>query len=138
MLQLWRSERTGSVELVTSSYAVEEARRNLETFKQQVDLNQLLDHIEIKEPSIESLVLLESISLPEKDRPILIAAIPAGASHLITGDITHFGPLFGKVIEGVMVITPGEYMGEGQKNNHERDQHGNMNNALYLSFTLIG
>jgi len=112
LLRLWRFEKAGTIELVTSSYAVEEARRNLETSKHQDDLDNLLHQVEITEPSIESPILPESIRLPEKDRPILIAAISAGAFHLITGDFTHFGPLFGNVVEGVMVITPAAYIGE--------------------------
>jgi len=38
------------------------------------------------------------IALPEKDRPILLAAIEARATHLITGDKRLFGKYFGKRI----------------------------------------
>jgi hypothetical protein len=48
--------------------------------------------------------------LPIKDRPIVAAAVAAAATHLVTGDKQHFGPLFGQVIEGVMVLPPGEYL----------------------------
>jgi len=50
------------------------------------------------------------ITLPEKDRPILLAALAAGASHLLTGDVTHFGRLYGTCVEGVLVLPPGRYL----------------------------
>ncbi|HUL34808.1 MAG TPA: hypothetical protein VL128_13055 [Candidatus Eisenbacteria bacterium] len=48
--------------------------------------------------------------MPEKDRPILAAAIAARAMHLITGDGRHFGAYFGKRVSGVVVMTPAEYL----------------------------
>jgi hypothetical protein len=50
------------------------------------------------------------ISLPEKDKPILLAAIDARATHLVTGDVRHFGPYFGKTIEEILVVTPARYL----------------------------
>jgi len=50
------------------------------------------------------------VSLPEKDVPILLAAIAAQATHLLTGDIRHFGPYLGKKIEGIAIVLPGEYI----------------------------
>jgi len=46
--------------------------------------------------------------LSDKDRPVLLAAIGVGATHLLTGDFRHFGPYYGKRIEGVVVLPPGE------------------------------
>lgn len=54
--------------------------------------------------------LPRGVRLPEKDAPILLAAIEARANYLLTGDLHHFGPYFGKRIEGVTVILPGEYL----------------------------
>jgi uncharacterized protein len=42
--------------------------------------------------------------------PIVLAALEAGATHLLTGDVRHFGPYFGKKIEGLLVMLPGEYL----------------------------
>lgn len=120
LIQLWRLKKAGSVELVTSLYAVEEARRNLESAKQQEDLDRLLRQVDISEPSIVPPVLPQSIRLPEKDRPILLAAISASATHLITGDIAHFGSLFGKTVEGVKVMAAGVYLGESQRSAREQ------------------
>lgn len=46
--------------------------------------------------------------LPPKDAPILAAAVQARADGLVTGDRTHFGPLYGRRFEGVLVLSPAE------------------------------
>ncbi len=48
--------------------------------------------------------------LPAKDRPVLLAAIVAGADYLLTGDLTRFGACMGTGIHGVTVLLPGEYL----------------------------
>jgi hypothetical protein len=50
------------------------------------------------------------VRLPEKDVPILLAAIQAQATHLITGDVHRFGAYFGKRVAGVLISSPGEYL----------------------------
>lgn len=55
-------------------------------------------------------VLPRGISLPGKEAPILLAAIAANATHLLTGDVRHFGPHFGKKIEGTTIVPPGNYL----------------------------
>ena len=50
------------------------------------------------------------VELPDKDRPVLLAAIGVGATHLLTGDFRHFGPLFGESIEGVLILPSGYYL----------------------------
>jgi len=47
-----------------------------------------------------------NVGLPPKDQPVLGAAIAARADRLVTGDRTHFGPLFGKTFQGVRVVCP--------------------------------
>ena len=54
--------------------------------------------------------LFSALELPQKDWPILLAAISVGATHLLTGDFRHFGPLYGERIEGVLILSPGEYL----------------------------
>ena len=44
--------------------------------------------------------------LPPKDAPVLAAAIASRADRLLTGDLKHFGHLYGKTIEGVLVVSP--------------------------------
>ena len=50
--------------------------------------------------------LPETMVLPDKDRPILAAAIHHRCDILVTGDRTHFGSLYGKAIRGVRVMSP--------------------------------
>ena len=94
--------------LCTSHYASEEARINLIDEVQRQRLAKLLERIEFCDaPERE---LPHSISLPEKDVPIILAAIEARATHLLTGDVRHFGPYFGKNVGGVLISLPGEYL----------------------------
>ena len=44
--------------------------------------------------------------LPEKDRPVLAAAMRMRCDVLVTGDRTHFGAGYGKVFGGVFVHSP--------------------------------
>ena len=44
--------------------------------------------------------------LPEKDRPVLAAAIRLRCAVLVTGDRTHFGSGYGRVFAGVMIHSP--------------------------------
>jgi len=48
--------------------------------------------------------LPDTIRLDPKDHPILLAAIHGNADYLLTGDARHFGHLYGKRIEGVLVV----------------------------------
>lgn len=99
------------IELVASAYAVEEARRNLNDRAREERLETLVRDVRIvpEVPATER-VLPEDVDLPSKDVPILAAAISAGASHLLTGDVSHFGPLLGTRVGGVAIMLPGEYL----------------------------
>ena len=52
------------------------------------------------------LVELPDMTLPDKDVPILSPAIEAGATHLITGDVTHFGRYYERTARGVLIVSP--------------------------------
>ena len=54
--------------------------------------------------------MLSTVVLPDKDQPILIAALDARATHLLTGDLQHFGPYYGHTVEGVLILPPGQYL----------------------------
>ena len=58
---------------------------------------------------VASRELPAGFSLPEKDMPIFLAAIEARATHLITGDIRHFGLYLNKQIAGAPVMSPADY-----------------------------
>ena len=97
--------------MITSVYAIEEAHRNLFYPKQRKDLEDLLASVEVVTTALPTEHLLySSVKLPEKDRPILLAAIGAGATHLLTGDFRHFGPYYGERIQGVLILPPGGYL----------------------------
>lgn len=106
MHSLW--ELSGA-EIVTSVFAAEEARRNLSTVEQRHRLEEFLARTRIVEEADVS-VLPASVLLPEKDKPILAAAIGCGATHLITGDRAHFGVWFGETIGNLTVLPPATYL----------------------------
>jgi uncharacterized protein len=61
-------------------------------------------------PDVLTGKLPEGVSLPEKDRPILLSAIAANATHLITGDRMHFGRYFGRRVAGILIERPADYV----------------------------
>ncbi len=97
-----------NVALCSSRYAIEEARINLRDDEQRARLIRLSGLIHMFEAG--SSPVPHGVSLPEKDAPILLAAMVADATHLLTGDIRHFGPYFGKKIAGIAIMLPGDYL----------------------------
>ena len=106
LLRLWR---LSDVRLIASGYAVAEARANLAIVEQRDRLDALLESVDTVPEAVHR-PLPERVDLPTKDRPIVQAAIAARATHLLTGDVTHFGAFFGRSIEGVLVLPPGDYL----------------------------
>jgi len=80
----------GHWDVVTSSFAVEEARRNLEIkFPGALDaFESLLDVVDIVPAVFDESCPIE---LPGKDVPIFLSALGAGCTHLLTGDKKDFG-----------------------------------------------
>ncbi len=107
LLRLWELD---DVEFVTSGYAAEEARRNLDGSERLQRLEELLDAVRVV-PEATDRQLPRDVELPPKDRPILQAAIAAGATHLLTGDVSDFGELLGCSAAGVRIERPGAYLG---------------------------
>jgi predicted nucleic acid-binding protein len=107
LARLWRLE---GIQLLSSSYAIEEARRNLMVDRPEAmtRLVRLLESVSTVEAP-QDLELPPNIRLDRKDQPILMAAIRGKAEYLLTGDIRHFAHLYGKRIEGVMVLRPAQY-----------------------------
>jgi len=96
------------VSLVSSVYAAEEARRNLDGVEQRDRLEKLLRSVKLVAAN-ESKPLPKGINRPAKDKPILAAAIAVNATHLLTGDWKHFGPYRNTVVEGVLVLSTASY-----------------------------
>jgi predicted nucleic acid-binding protein len=94
--------------LCSSRYALEEARFNLADQNQLHRLASLTERVQFYEAGKRNLP--RSVHLPDKDAPILLAAIEAKSNFLLTGDFRHFGPYFDKRIEGVTVIRPSQYL----------------------------
>lgn len=89
---------------VTSSYALEEARRdvilkfkqNIDTFENNIKKCEIIQYTpQFFNPDIKI-----------KDQPIILAAILCKATHLLTGDERDFGRFFGKVVQGVKIVSP--------------------------------
>lgn len=99
----------GGVILLSSPYAVEEARRNLDDAQGRQRLEHLVAELEIV-PDVALGEMPHGVELSHKDQPILLAAIAAGATHLLTGDRAHFGDYFGRRIAGVLIERPGDYL----------------------------
>jgi predicted nucleic acid-binding protein len=95
-------------ELWIDSYVLEEARRNLASKAPEVlpAIEKLLSRLQTGALRAAGPAISEDIPLPEKDKPVLLAAIRHRCEALITGDITHFGRWYGKAIGGVRVCSP--------------------------------
>jgi uncharacterized protein len=107
LARLWQLE---DVVLLASPYVLEEARRNLPAENHRVRLAELVKDIEVVDTPAGPLELPPGVDLPLKDHVILAAAIAAGATHLLTGDRRHFGPLYGTAPGGVQVMKPSVYL----------------------------
>jgi hypothetical protein len=81
--QLWQ---LGDVELITSAQGVLEAFNNLSKARpaRLGDLVQLLQSVRILGDPLPGFTLPAGINLPDKDKPILRAAIDAQATHLLS------------------------------------------------------
>ncbi len=101
------SEAAGH-ELWADAYVFEEARRNLAAKAPDAlpVLHAMTTRIKLGGLLAHTSLLPETTTLPEKDRPVLAAAIHHRCDILVTGDRTHFGPLYGKTIRGVTVLSP--------------------------------
>jgi len=104
-LKFWRLK---DVRLISSPYAAAEAQRNLKSEEQRRRLDRLLQSVEFISP-VADRPLPAGVHLPDKDAPILLGAIAARATHLLTGDDHHFGAYYGKTIEGVRILSPAAY-----------------------------
>ena len=98
------------MQLVTSAYALEEARRNLSAGQQQAELERLCRSVEVVSVLPPQGALSILATLPENDRPILWAAISVRATHLLSGDFKAFGRFYGQTINGVTIMPPAVYL----------------------------
>jgi predicted nucleic acid-binding protein len=105
--RLWTLD---DVDLLTSAYGLEEARRNL-----AIDRPEAVTRLERLYKAIATVNVPQGLKLPanvqldDKDQPILLAAIHGGADYFLTGDARHFAHLYGKRIATVLVPRPAPY-----------------------------
>ena len=97
--------------LLTSSYAIAEARHNLGLkFPETLNtLDALLRYVNIVNPIHGTAC---PIALAEKDQPILLAAIAGKATHLLPGDIKDFGRYMNQPAKtcGILVQTVADFL----------------------------
>ena len=106
---LFEVARAGGCVLMSSAFALEEARRNLLAKRPDrvVALDRLVHGLHVAaEPSRRAVDWALSLGLPDKDAPILAAALDARAQLLVTGDVTHFGHLYGRRHRGIVIAPP--------------------------------
>lgn len=107
LLRFWELARSGKIKLLTSNYALEEAQRNLDNGNQRrrlEDLSKELTLVPEPPPDVSC-----PGSLPEKDRPLLAAALCAGATHFVTGGKQHLEKYFCIKIKGMLICMPRQY-----------------------------
>ena len=97
--------------LLSTEYAVSEARKNLSAKHPAglLKLNFWLLHLELVQAPGRTHC---PIDLPVKDQPIFMAAIVGHATHLITGDLQHFGKWMNKPkqTQGIVIQTIGDFL----------------------------
>jgi uncharacterized protein len=91
---------------VADSYVIGEARKNLEKEYPSAmsSLEEVLASVECS-PKVSGPVFSER-RLPDKDRPVMAAAVHHRCQALMTGDKMHFGALHGQTIGGVTIHSP--------------------------------
>jgi len=99
-----------NVRLLGSPYVAEEARRNVVDPAARERLEALLAALTMLPTEPADVPIADDPGLPAKDRPVLLAAFASAADYLLTGDLTHFGPLMGRNVGGVTTMLPGEYL----------------------------
>ena len=108
---LFQLAARGWCDLLTSPYALEEATRNvLLRYPSLVhELDRLKESLQLApEARKEHIAWAISVGVPEKDAPILAAAVQARADCLVTGDKHHFGHLYGKKLRRLTVKSPAQ------------------------------
>ena len=97
--------------LVADEYLAAEARRNIAgkaRADSQAYLQNLLAQIEISAAHFPANAYAAAQWLPEKDRPVLMAAIALRCDALLTDDRTHFGAGYGQTFDGVTIYAPAQ------------------------------
>jgi hypothetical protein len=94
--------------LCADGYVAEEARRNLAAKAPQALASPapLLDRVEVAPLHAASAAMTALSVLPEKDRPVMSAAVHMRCDVLVTGNRAHFGRFYGRALAGVAIHSP--------------------------------
>lgn len=108
---LFDSVSRGRWELLSSAFGIGEARRNIAAKYPQciTRLESLLVRLTVVgQPT----AVRTALALAEKDQPIYLAALSTQATHLLTGDLRHFGPFMNRPREtgGMVIQTVAEFL----------------------------
>jgi len=98
-------------QLVSSAYAVEEARRNIASKYPQAT-SELLRLTASLKLAAQPPTARIALALPDKDLPIWAAALACHATHLLTGDLKDFGRFMNcpEQTGGVVIQTVSEFL----------------------------
>lgn len=98
----------GGHELWVDAFVVEEARRNLAAKRAEsvAALETLLASLQVAGLQAIDPELAANWPLPDKDRPVLAAALRSRCEVLVTGDRAHFGQFYGSPLQGVTIHSP--------------------------------
>jgi predicted nucleic acid-binding protein len=108
---LFRLAAAGKCSLCTSSFAQEEAVRNIHNKApgKLADLIELMKQVDIlPEPHPKWVAWAAGLPLVRKDAPVLAAALQGKVDIFVTGDRRDFGHLFGQVLKGAKILTPAD------------------------------
>ncbi len=100
--------REGGCLLCVSRLVKDEAYRNLAQQGHREELlriTSLMQTVPEADPSLPC-----PLDLPEKDKPVFMAAAASKSDFLLTGDMKHFGGYFGQTIMGVHICTARSYL----------------------------
>jgi uncharacterized protein len=88
-------------------YVIDEARRNIsvKASAQMPVLDAILSKVNVA-ASLPATPGKSIDGLPEKDRPVVAAAAALSCEMLVTGDRTHFGKFYGRLVHGVRIHSP--------------------------------
>ena len=100
---------------MTSAHCRAEAMANIERKRpgSMSRLEEALAEVGLVPEPASSLVDAARRLLPEKDAPVLAAALEAGADVLVTGDLKHFGGLMKRDDLPLRVRSPRAFLLEG-------------------------
>ncbi|MES2394070.1 MAG: PIN domain-containing protein [Acidobacteriota bacterium] len=105
-LQFWQMH---GVTPATSMYALGEVRRNIRLAEHHRRFDALLQRtMLVSDGPLE--IIPPSVRLVPKDRAILAAAIHSSVDYLVTGDINHFGHLYGTTISHIKIVAPTPFL----------------------------